>query len=632
MLRSVVCLLVILGASLAPPAHAAAPRPAKPPAAAPAATPDVAAPVVEPEPPPAWAAAVEEVRRLVRSGAPDLALARVDLVQPEPAVDLAAWTAWEEVRFDILQARRDWRALAARAAALPEAAPAPLRTRAAQLRADALLELGDAEAALAAARRMLFDGDAPPDAATLDRARRQVVRAHAGAGAYADAAIAIQRHRQDDAKGAAAWRSLEAELLLRGGDPQRARVALGNRADSRSRALALLADLRRGSIEPAPALKAAIDLASELAVKPDVPAANRALAWAVAAEAAAAAKLPEARIAALEKALVAQGRDPDRRALLAVTSDDVWAAYRELGLALGNQLELVVGSERDWFLAASNRFDSEPVAARALSFVIAETAFDPDQRVVADWQFAQLVARDRDGGALLERLYLSGTRFARPEDVPAPVRYLLIDPTLALPDIPLASRLLPGLDAPPEGADPAEWHLRRARVFVLAGRIEEGLAALDALLASGAPFEVDRFLQVVFDLQTLEQHRGALRYLEPLLAQPLPAAQHRELLFWTADSHAALGEHAEAARLYLGSATALDPFAMDPWAQTARYRAAQEMAAGGLYADARRQFVALQNATSDPARQAVLRHELQQLALAAEKARPAEAAPARPEP
>jgi hypothetical protein len=137
---------------------------------------------------------------------------------------------------------------------------------------------------------------------------------------------------------------------------------------------------------------------------------------------------------------------------------------------------------------------------------------------------------------------------------------------------------------------------------------------------------------VVFDLQALGEDRGALRYLEPLLGQPLPPNQRRELLFWTADSHAALGEHVEAARLYLGSATILDPFAMDPWAQTARYRAAQELAEGGLHADARRQFVALQNATSDPARQAVLRHELQQLTLEAERARSGEAGATRPEP
>jgi len=620
-------LLLLCGATLAAPALAAPSRVAVPPAAAtptvaaaplgtPAAVPAAVPPTVEAPPP--WASAIAEVERLVRAGAPDLALAHLGLAQPAPKDDPPAWAAWEQVRLDILLAQHDWPALVARRAAMPADAPPDLRLRADALRADALLELGSADAALVAARRILFSDATAPDPAVVERARRQVVRAYAGGGDYADAAVAIQRHRQDDARGAAAWSTLEAELLLRAGQPKRARSALGARSDPRSRALAVLADLRSGALAP----PAAFDAALKLAVVKDLAAGPRALAWAVAAEAAAAQHNPAARIAALEKALVAQGRDPDPRALLHVAGADVWTAHREYGLALGNQLELVVGSEQDWFVAASNRFDAEPVAARALSAVIAETALDPEKRVVADWQFAQLVARERDGGALLERLYLGGDRFAAPEQVPAPVRYLLIDAVLAIPDIPLASRLLQGLEAPPEGSDPAEWHLRRARVFVLAGRVVEGLAALDALLASGAPFGVDRFLQVVFDLQTLDEHRGALRYLEPLLAQPLAPQQRRELLFWTADSHAALGAHAEAARLYLGSATALDAFAMDPWAQTARYRAAQELAKAGLIADARRQYAALQNATHDPARQAVLRHELQQLALEADAPRP----------
>lgn len=569
---------------------------------------------------PAWAADVAEVRALVRANATDLALLRLDALQPAVAADAEAWAAFEDVRLDVLQSARDWRALAARTAALPANAPAALRQRALALRADALLELARPDEALAVARGALFAGE-PPDAAALDRARRQVIRAHAAGETPADAAIAIQRHRQDDPKGASAWRSLEAELLLRAGEPKRARTALGNRADSRAQCLALLADLRRGALAPTAALTAANALAAELTARKDVPDANRALAWAIVAEAAAATGDRAARIAALERALVIQGRAPDPRGLLVVTGAEVWAAYREFGLALGNRLELVVGSERDWFVAASNRFDADPVAARALSFVIAETALDPEQRVVADWQFAQLVARAPDGGALLERLYLAGGRFATPGAVPAPVRYLLIDPVLALPDIPLASELLRGLDTPPEGADPAQWHLRRARVFVLAGRVDEGVAALDALVAAGVPFELDRFLQVVFDLQAIEAHRGALRFLEPLLAQPVEPGQRRELLFWTADSHAALGEPGEAARLYLASAIALDPYAMDPWAQTARYRAGQELAKAGLFADARRQFAALLNATSDPARQAVLRHEIQQLALDAERAR-----------
>jgi hypothetical protein len=585
-------------------------------------------------PPPPWAAALAEVERMARAGSPDLALARLDALQPTAEADLGAWAAWQRLRLDILQTRHDWKALIAATAALPEATPPVLRRHALTLRADALLELGDGAGARAIAAGLLWQSDGALPASAIDRWRRQLIRAYAVDARDQDAAIAIQRHRQDDARGAAQWSTLEAELLLRAGQPKRARTALfakeGAGADARSLLLALLADLRAGAVKPA----AAFERAVALAVAKDRSSAARALAWSVAAEAAERQDNAASRIAALEKALVAQGRDADPRAFMHVAPATIWSAYRAYGEQLGNSLQLVVGNEQEWFVAATNRFDSEPVAARALSVVVATTALDAEQRQIAHWQFAQLLGRERDGGTLLTRLYLdtgdaaelvaSGLAFTAPERIPAPVRYLLLEPVLAIPDIPLASKLLVGLGAPPEGADPAEWQLRRARVFVLAGRVEDGVEALDALLASGAGFALDRFLQVVFDLQTLGAHAEALRYLDPLLAQVEAPQRRRELAFWTAESYAALaaaarpqgrGAHVESARLFLMSATGSDPYAMDPWAQTARYRAAQELSRAGLHADARRQYTALLNATSDPARQAVLRHELQQLAL-----------------
>ena len=586
-----------------------------------------AAPAVAPPP---WAAALAEVERLARSGTPDLALTRLDALQPAAEIDAEAWAAWQRLRLDILQTRHDWKALIAATTALPAATPGALRAHALTLRADALLELGDGAGARAVAAGQLWQADGLVTAAQLDRWRRQLIRAYAVDGVEQDAAIAIQRHRQDDARAAAQWSTLEAELLLRAGNPKRARVALGVGADARSLLLAQLADLRSGAAKPA----AVFERTVALAVAKDRSSAARALAWSIAAEAAGRMDNAASRIAALEKALVAQGRDADPRAFMHVAPATVWTAYREYGEALGNALQLVVGSEQDWFVAATNRFDTEPIAARALSVVVAATADDPEQRQIAHWQFAQLLSRERDGGAVLAQLYLDtgddpklvalGLAFAQPEQVPAPVRYLLLEPVLAVPDIPLASRLLVGLETPPQGADPAEWHLRRARVFVLAGRVPDGVHALEQLLKSGAGFPLDRFLQVVFDLQTLKADAEALRFLEPLLAQVDEPQRKRELAFWTADSRAALaasarpqgrGDHAEAARLYLLSATVTDPFAMDPWAQTARYRAAQELGRAGLHGDAKRQYSALLNATADPARQAVLRHELQQLAL-----------------
>jgi tetratricopeptide (TPR) repeat protein len=122
-------------------------------------------------------------------------------------------------------------------------------------------------------------------------------------------------------------------------------------------------------------------------------------------------------------------------------------------------------------------------------------------------------------------------------------------------------------------------------------------------------------LQVVFDLQTVQQHRQALMLFDKLLEKELALQQRRELLFWMADSLQALENYQQAAYLYLKSATLTEPAAMDPWAQTARYRAAKALAEAGLLEDARRIYNGLLRATDDASRKAVLENEIQRLHL-----------------
>jgi hypothetical protein len=86
-----------------------------------------------------------------------------------------------------------------------------------------------------------------------------------------------------------------------------------------------------------------------------------------------------------------------------------------------------------------------------------------------------------------------------------------------------------------------------------------------------------------------------------------------------ADSHKARAEHAEAARLYLQSATLSDNNSMDPWAQTARYQAAKSLAEAGMAKDATVIYRQLLRVTENPERRSVLRHELQQLRLQGER-------------
>jgi len=122
-------------------------------------------------------------------------------------------------------------------------------------------------------------------------------------------------------------------------------------------------------------------------------------------------------------------------------------------------------------------------------------------------------------------------------------------------------------------------------------------------------------LQVVFDLQTVQYHQRALLLFGAVLDKQLDLQQRRELLFWMADSLQVLEQYDQAAYLYLKSATLSDPMAMDPWAQTARYRAAKALVEAGLLQDARQIYGSLLRATRDASRKAVLENEIQRLHL-----------------
>jgi len=189
-----------------------------------------------------------------------------------------------------------------------------------------------------------------------------------------------------------------------------------------------------------------------------------------------------------------------------------------------------------------------------------------------------------------------------------------------------------GLDTPPPDTADTAWQLKRAHVFILGGNPDAGVAALKELLAAKgvpppattaagakpstpAPVDADDVLQVLFDLQTLHRDRDAIPFFEALLEMKLEPEQRRQMLYWTADSYKALGDYSKAAELYLRSAMLLDPYSMDQWAQTARYQAAQALAKAGYVDDARNLYKGLMNATRDPAQQAVLQHDLQQLML-----------------
>ena len=607
-------LLLCAAAAGAPAAKKARPKPAPRVPAPVAAT---VAPSVPAQPPAdPNLALLDTAGGMAAAGAPELALKLADREQPEFGVDAAAWMGWERERIYIYQSSKDWHAVVARAKALPPATSPAFTTWEDMQAADAWLHLGNGGEARALLQPLIWSGEASPDDATLAAIRQLLIRSYIADHKLDDAQTAVLRYRQDYPKDAGNWPVLEARLFLRTDQPQSALDVLQDVNGPEADMLALLASLRAGELSPADVLTQAV----KLGIDGTAPNDERVHAWVIAAEAAEDLKNPVGRISALQNGLSLETGAVDNDDIFTLTPDILWDAYLAYGQDLGNQLQLVVGDDQGWFMAASNRFDSDPISACALFTVVAYNGQNPQQAEVAQWQFAALLQKQKGGGVAVRHLYLDSSRFKDALAVPANVRYLLVDDVLAIPDIPLASRLMQGLDTPPPDTDAAAWQLQRARISILGGNPQGGVDALNSLFADPkAKIDPDDVLQVLFDLQTLGRDRDALPFFDKLLNLDLQPEQRRQMYYWIADSYKALAEYPKAAELYLRSAMLPDPYSMDPWAQTARYQAAQMLAKAGMIDDARNLYHGLLNATHDASRQAVLEHDLQQLMLMPEK-------------
>ncbi|MAT64139.1 MAG: hypothetical protein CMN57_00645 [Gammaproteobacteria bacterium] len=570
--------------------------------------------------PPLAADELQAVMDLARAGAHSLALQEMDARQPAFSADPSGWIRWEQERLYILELRRDWAGIAGRVRQAPAEIPESLARDFVTRRAEAELELGRTEAARQLLRRSLWEASAPPS--VRQRWRRLLIRGYLQAGAIDDARAAMQRYQLDYADTSPEWYLLGAQVLLRAGQPGRALELLEGVEQAQVRPYRWLARLQSAP-DSAGTLAEEVDQALASA-QDDMEPLQRARLWAVRARADAVREARAGQVAALEAGL-GQGASTDAT-LFELSGEALWDAYLAWGAQLGNAEQLLIGQDQSWYFAATESMEQQPRRARALFAVLALQGQTAEHRSLAHDYLARLVLAEPGGGHLLHALYLDSSRFARIADIPAPVRYLLVDLALDRQDLETASALMQDLAAPAQDQQFA-WQLRRARVLVLNGRIAAGVALLEQLLADQANWQDDahdRFLQVVFDLQRLKEHEQAIALLARIDPAPLALQGQRELLFWLGESYAALDQHRRAAVHFLRSAILADPYAMDPWAQTARYHAARALAAAGLQADAASLLRDLLRVTRDSNRRDVLRHELQQLEAGRDADRSAE--------
>ncbi len=554
------------------------------------------------------ARSLDTVELLADEGAVRLALHHLDANQPPRADYPASWLQWERRRHELLIESRDWHALEQRVADYPEDLPADFRDEADRHRAMALERAGEGEALRQLAFQRLWLDPEPPGSAMVRHWQRALVVAYQLTGEYESAVLAARQLREPGER-RDELHHRQGIMLLRLERPEEALAHLNRLPDDFVHAgypaepLRLLAAWRADRITAAELVARAVRLAPE----PGMQAPVHQLVQAASPEV-------RERTAAREALLAASSLRP-LPGLAAPTADDLWQSYLRLGREVANARELVLGEEAGWLEEAEALRETDPVDKRALLALLIDHAEDEALRETAHRRLAISIL-DGPGDTLLERLYTEATPYADPEHVPAPIRYTLIDRFLAADDIPAAARLLRGLAEAPIPEEAFDWQLRRARTLILDGDVDRGLRGLHRLLDEHTRLdaeELDRTVQLAFDLQAAEAHDAAIEVFERLRRRTDDRRVAREMLFWSADSHGESDRPAAAAEYYLRAARRVPDDLDDPWVETAYYRAARALADAGFEADAAQLFERLLGATDDPRRRARLRNEMGQL-------------------
>lgn len=547
------------------------------------------------------------IAQLFRQGAPQLALKLIQQHQPAFNTNSSAWYEWESQRLQLLESRGDWPAIIERCAMHPPQMDESFLLWREQLLVKANLTLRQGALARERLARLLWS-DKPPPVADMQRYRDLIIRSYMVEANTEIAHIAMLRFQQDfpDRQEGSIFR---AEVLLaskRYADAER--ILLPLKSDYPN-LLLMLAQLRQDRGLNPQQLKKLRWLSS----LDNVPVQEQYMAWGIRAE-------YEFSKSNISGAILAQERllalEPENTSFFPLPAPRLWQWYQTLALELANARRLLQGDDAAWLQLAQTQLQHEAIEARALYAQVAIESRDVSLRETAHKALMESLVGLNQGERIAEALYrplysVQGDKW------PTRVRYFLAERALIRGDVAEASRYLLSLDHAPEGEDNFDWNLRRARVLIMAGMVEQGDSVLQHLLTTLKidSKQTDKLMQVLFDLQTVQAHEQAIRLFQSLLKQGPSLKLQRELHFWIADSYLAMDEYEKASVAYLESAAVSGGGDGILWAQSARYQAARALANAGLLADAREIFTTLLHATSDEGRKARLRHEMQLLRL-----------------
>lgn len=562
---------------------------------------------------------IKEVHQLAETGAVSLALRLINKQQPEFDPDTPdSWIEWERERISVYQSGKRWQALQHHVANYEYDLPNDFYYWVKQHQVDALLALKQGKQARQILQALIWGDNKSNKEQHLQQLaswQKRVIESYLVDNEVEDALLAMQRYFQDYKSNDIEDRLLRARILLLN---QRAEEVIALLKDDtknpQAQVLYFLAQLRSNKTAANKILKTTLRKMRGKSTNET----SKFLLWTVVAESAKIQSDSATIVNALEFIIAGHKNISLPVGLFQFSADDLWNAYVDYALEIGNQEQYLIGDDQQWLTAAKKAQKKLPVKARSLYALVMLRGQNKSARVQAAKGFLHLMHKRKRGASLVTKLFLQSQYFLSKKTIPSPVRYDLVNISLSRSDIELASELMTTIETAPEGIDDFKWQLQRARVFVLGGKSEAGGKALMQLLEkyqSLTKAQFDHFLQVLFDLQTVKQHELAFNLFKNILSNNPDVKQQREIFFWMADSLKAQKNYAEAAHYYLRSALHGESKGLDPWGQTARYEAAEMLSNADLLDDAHTLYNDLLRVTKEPARRAVLKHELQKLQL-----------------
>ncbi len=532
-------------------------------------------------------------RRLAEAGAVQLALQRLDVLQPAavaapvPKGSSAGtgWTEWERLRLQLLASGGSHAMLLQRVAAMPPGVDAEAAAEFHVVAARSALAIGRGAAARDQAARALWGSGM--EAARSRELRLLVIRSLVNDGQADEAYRSMLRFQQDYRPLDAAVATQFVDGLL---DLKRVQESLSwlSLLDERS-PTKLRLRLHTGLLTPAEVVtlvRAGIARSEDTAW------------WRVLQEVGEKQPATAMKIEALEQLL-------DRPNASNADGSRLWEAYFAYARSAANTHQLLAGDEGSWLEFALKHKEFEPVVARAYFAYLAREGRGESLRRTAQSQLASSLM-----GSRLPRsaLALFDAWPGDPASLTADTRYQLGGAAEALQQHARALQYRQGLPAP-DGTAPAVWDLRIAGLALRAGRGDVGTAITRQLAAANTPIPAAQLPEWITLTSQLADHGlpAETQLMAGRIAPHADAAQRRLLLAATARALESASQPLLAAEYQLRLAlNAPQPEA----AAESRLRAGLNLARGGLREDARVQFEWVLKNARDPAQIAVARREL----------------------